>query len=130
MRGEHMGILDEAVVLAGVDPRALHAQLSAAQPDRTVQLARAFEDAGREARDAYERGRRAHGFIADGFTNDGAPVLDAAAQSSQAWRLLGRGGQDMEDTAVLLRRSVTALDDAQAASASVTNRMVADLNAV
>jgi hypothetical protein len=35
-----MGRLDEAVALAGVDPRALHAQLSAGQPDRTVQLAR------------------------------------------------------------------------------------------
>jgi hypothetical protein len=75
-----MGRLDEAVALAGVDPRALHAQLSAGQPDRTVQLARAFEDAGREARDAYQRGRRAHGMIADGFANDGAPVLDAAAR--------------------------------------------------
>ena len=65
-----MSILDEAVALAGVDPRALHAQLTAGQPDRTVQLARAFEDAGREARDAYQRGRRAHGMIADGFTNE------------------------------------------------------------
>jgi hypothetical protein len=125
-----MSILDEAVALAGVDPRALHAQLTAGQPDRTVQLARAFEDAGREARDAYERGRRAHGMIADGFTNDGAPVLDAAAQSGQAWRLLGRGGQDMEDTAALLKRSVAALDDAQTTSTGLINKMVADLNAV
>ena len=120
-----MSILDEAVALAGVDPRALHAQLTAGQPDRTVQLARAFEDAGREARDAYERGRRAHGMIADGFTNDGAAVLDTAAQSGQAWRLLGRGGQDMEDTAALLKRSVAALDDAQTTSTGVINRMVA-----
>ena len=37
-----MSLLDEAVAAAGVDPRELHARLTAAQPDRTIQLARAF----------------------------------------------------------------------------------------
>jgi hypothetical protein len=49
-------------------------------------------------------------------------VLDAAAQSGQAWRLLGRGGQDMEDTAALLKRSVAALDDAQTTSTGLITR--------
>jgi hypothetical protein len=125
-----MTILDEAVAMAGVDPRESHALLMAGQPERTIELARAFEEAGRDAREAYERGRRAHGTIADGFGNNGAPVLDAAAQNNQAWRLLGQGGQDMEDTATFLKRSVTALDEAQASSTGVINRMVADLNAL
>ena len=125
-----MTILDEAVALAGVDPRELHALLMAGQPERTIQLARAFEEAGREAREAYERGRRAHGAIAEGYANDGVPVLDAEAQGNQAWRLLGQGGQDMEDTATFLKRSVSALDEAQASSTGVITRMVAQLNAV
>ena len=124
-----MTILDEAVALAGVDPRQLHALLMAGTPERTIELARAFEDAGRDAREAYERGRRAHAAVADGFANDGAPVLDAAAQNDRAWRLLGQGGQDMDDTATFLKRSVAALDDAQAASTRAINRMVTDLNA-
>ena len=52
------------------------------------------------------------------------------AQDAQAWRLLGQGGQDMHDVAEALRRAVVALDDAQAASATVTARMVVDINAV
>jgi hypothetical protein len=125
-----MSILDEAVAQAGVDPRELHAQLMAGQPERTLALARAFEDAGQQAGAAYEQGRRAHDALADGFTNDGAPLFDAAGQSAQAWRLLGQGGQDMVDTATFLKHSVTALDQAQSASSRVINRMVADLNAV
>ncbi len=125
-----MNILEEAVAAAGVDPRELHAKLMAGQQDRTIALSRAFEDAGTEAREAYERGRRAHGQIAGGFLNNGAPVLDAGAQDAQAWRLLGQGGQDMHDVAEALRRAVVALDDAQAASATVTARMVVDINAV
>jgi hypothetical protein len=123
-----MSILDEAVAAAGVDPRELHALLMAGQPERTIELARAFETAGREARETYERGRRAHGTIADGFGNNGVPVLDAQAQSTQAWRLLGQGGQDMEDTAAFLKRSVGALDEAQASRTRAVNRMVAELN--
>ncbi len=57
-------------------------------------------------------------------------MLDAGAQDAQALRLLGQGGQDMHDVAEMLRRSVRALDDAQAASRAVTDRMVGDLNAV
>ena len=125
-----MNILEEAVAAAGVDPRELHAKLMAGQQDRTITLSRAFEDAGTEAREAYERGRQAHGQIAGGFLNNGAPVLDAGAQDAQAWRLLGQGGQDMHDVAEALRRAVVALDDAQAASAAVTARMVVDINAV
>jgi hypothetical protein len=125
-----MTILDEAVAAAGVDPRELHRLLMAGQPDRTIELARAFEDAGRSARDAYERGRQAHGAIAEGFTNDGAAVLDAGAQSQQAWRLLGQGGQDMEDTAALQKRAVGTLDEAQRTSTAAVNRMITELNGV
>ena len=125
-----MSILDEAIAAAGVDPRELHAKLMAGQQDRTITLAKAFEDAGTEARDDYERGRRAHGQIAGGFLNNGAPVLDPFAQDTQAWKLLGQGGQDMHDVAEALRRAVRALDDAQASSTTVTDRMVTDLNAV
>ena len=125
-----MNILEEAIAAAGVDPRELHAKLMAGQQDRTITLARAFEEAGTEAREAYERGRRAHGQIGEGFLNNGAPVLDAGAQDAQAWRLLGQGGQDMHDVAGTLRQAVVALDDAQAASTTVTDRMIADLNAV
>ena len=125
-----MTILEEAIAGAGVDPRELHAKLMAGRQDDTVRLAQAFEEAGTVARDAYERGRRAHGAIAGGFLNNGGPVLDAGAQDAQAWRLLGQGGQDMHDVAEMLRRSVRALDDAQAASTAVTDRMVVDLNAV
>ena len=125
-----MSILEEAIAGAGVDPRELHAKLMAGRQDDTVRLAQAFEEAGTVARDAYERGRQAHGAIAGGFFNNGGPVLDAGAQDAQAWRLLGQGGQDMHDVAEMLRRSVRALDDAQAASRAVTDRMVGDLNAV
>jgi hypothetical protein len=123
-----MSLLDEAVAAAGVDPRELHARLMAAQPDRTIQLARAFEDAATSARQAYESGRTAHGTIAGGFRNDGAPVLDAEAADRQAWQLLGQGGQDMEDTAALLKRSVAALDEAQGSSATVITRMTTEVN--
>ena len=44
-----MNILEEAIAAAGVDPRELHAKLMAGQQDRTVALARAFEDAGTDA---------------------------------------------------------------------------------
>jgi len=125
-----MTILDEAVAIAGVDPRALAAQLMAGQPDRTIQLARAFEEAGSAARDAYERGRRAHAAVGGGFSNNAAAVLDVESQSQQAWRLLGQGGQDMEDTAAFLKRSVTALDDAQTTSTAALNRMTTQLNGV
>jgi hypothetical protein len=125
-----VNILEEAIAAAGVDPRELHAKLMAGQQDRTITLAKAFEDAGTEAREAYERGRRAHGQIGEGFRNNGAPVLDPFAQDAQAWKLLGQGGQDMHDVAETLRRAVRALDDAQAQSTTVTDRMVADLNAV
>jgi len=103
-----VNILEAAVAAAGVDPRELHAKLMAGQQDRTIALSRAFEDAGTEAREAYERGRQAHGQIAGGFLNNGAPVLDAGAQDAQAWRLLGQGGQDMHDVAEALRRAVVA----------------------
>jgi hypothetical protein len=125
-----MSILEEAIATAGVDPRELHAKLMAGQQDRTITLARAFEEAGTEAREAYERGRRAHGQVADGFLNNGTGVLDAGAHDAQAWRLLGQGGQDMHDVAAALRQAVGALDEAQAASTTVSDRMVADLNAV
>jgi hypothetical protein len=125
-----VSILEEAIAGAGVDPRELHAKLMAGRQDDTVRLAQAFEEAGTVARDAYDRGRQAHGAIAGGFFNNGGPVLDAGAQDAQAWRLLGQGGQDMHDVAEMLRRSVRALDDAQAASRAVTDRMVGDLNAV
>jgi hypothetical protein len=123
-----MSLLDEAIAAAGVDPRELHARLMAAQPDRTIQLARAFEDAAGSARQAYESGRTAHGTIAGGFRNDGAPVLDAEAADRQAWQLLGQGGQDMEDTAALLKRSVAALDEAQGTSSTVITRMTTEVN--
>ena len=123
-----MSLLDEAIAAAGVDPRELHARLMAAQPDRTIQLARAFEDAAGSARQAYESGRTAHGTIAGGFRNDGAPVLDAEAADRQAWQLLGQGGQDMEDTAALLKRSVAALDEAQGTSSTVIARMTTEVN--
>jgi hypothetical protein len=125
-----MSILDEAVAAAGVDPRELHGLLMAGRQSSTIELARAFEDAARSARDGYERGRRAHRTIADGLRNDGGAVLDAAEQDGQAWRLLGQGGQDMEDTASFLKRSVSALDDAQATSTRVLNRMTGELNAL
>ena len=123
-----MTILDEAIAAAGVDPRELHGRLMAGQPDRTIQLARAFEDAAQSARQAYERGRTAHGTVAGGLGNDGVPVLDAGAADRQAWQLLGQGGQDMEDTAALLKRSVAALDEAQGSSATVLTRMTNELN--
>lgn len=123
-----MTLLDEAVALAGVDPRDLHARLMAGRPESTLALARAFDDAAQHAQAAFEQGRRAHATIAGGFANDGAPVLDAAGQDARAWRLLGQGGQDMADTATFLKRSVTALDTAQATSTRVLGRMVADLD--
>jgi hypothetical protein len=123
-----MSLLDEAVAAAGVDPRELHATLTAAQPDRTIQLARAFEDAAQSARQAYESGRTAHGTIAGGFHNNGTAVLDAEAADRQAWQLLGQGGQDMEDTAALLKRSVAALDEAQGSSATAITRMTTEVN--
>jgi Hydrolase N-terminal helical domain len=85
-----VSILEEAIAGAGVDPRELHAKLMAGRQDDTVRLAQAFEEAGTVARDAYERGRRAHAGIAGGFLNNGGPVLDAGAQDAQAWRLLSR----------------------------------------
>ena len=121
-----MSLLDEAVAAAGVDPRELYAMLTAGQPERTIALARAFEDAGQAARAAHERGRRAHGAVAAGFGNDGAPVLDAAAADRQAWQLLGQGGQDMEDTATFLKRSVIALDEAQATSKAALVKALSD----
>ncbi|HEX5811533.1 MAG TPA: hypothetical protein VFY38_05505 [Pseudonocardia sp.] len=125
-----MTILEEAIAGAGVDPRELHAKLMAGRQGDTLRLAQAFEEAGTVARESYERSRRAHGAIAGGFFNNGGAVLDAGAQDAQAFRLLGQGGQDMHDVAEMLRRSVRALDDAQAASTAATDRMVADLNAV
>ena len=125
-----MSILDEAVALAGVDPHELHTRLTAGRPEQIITLAHSFEEAGREAHGAYERGRRAHASIAGGIADDGAPVVDAAGRSSQAWRLLGRGGQDMEDTARLLKRSATALESAQTTSAGVIDQLMTDLTAL
>jgi hypothetical protein len=125
-----VSIVDEAIAAAGVDPRESHAKLMAGQQDRTIQLARAFEDAGRSAREAYQRARLVHGGIAGAYTVGQAPVLDAGARDQQAWQLLGQGGQDMDDTAAFLKRAVTALDGAQAASTRVVDRMTLDLNGV
>jgi hypothetical protein len=115
---------------AGRDPRALHALLMAGQQDRTLTLARAFEEAGEAAQAGYTRGRQAHGEIAQAYTTNAAPVLDAAAADTQAWRLLGRGGRDMEDTAGFLKRSVLALDDAQRSSTAALSRMEGELSAL
>lgn len=125
-----MTILDEAVALAGVDPRLLHQRLMAGRPDRMVELMRAFEEAGHAAGDSYRRDQRAHATVAAGFGNDGVAVLDAGGADRDAFRLLGRGGQDMEGTAGLLRRAVGALESAQSTSTAVVDRMVRDLNGV
>jgi hypothetical protein len=121
---------EEIIGAAGTDPRTLHAQLMAGQQDRTLGLARAFEDAGQSARQTYEQGRRAHGVLAESFTNDAAAVFDAGTADNKAWRLLGQGGQDMEDTATFLRRAVGALDQAQGVSTAALGRMSTDLDAL
>ena len=89
-----MGILDEAVALAGVDPRALHAQLTTGQPERTVQLARAFEDAGREARDGLRAGQAGARVDRGRVHQHGVPVLDAdgAERPGVAAARAGRAG--------------------------------------
>jgi hypothetical protein len=121
---------EEIIGISGVDPRELHAQLMAGQPDRALGLSRAFEDAGQAAQQAYARGRQAHGHIAEAYTNNGTAVLDAGAADHQAWRLLGRGGQDMDDTAAILKRAVVALDDAQHTSGAALTRMNTELDAL
>jgi len=120
--------ISEIIGAAGVDPREPHAQLMAGQPEQMVTLARAFEEAGQVAQDAYAQGRRAHGEIAAGYTTDGAPVLDAGGADHGAWRLLGQGGLDMEHTAALLKRSVGALDQAQSSSTAAIGRMTTQLD--
>ena len=57
-------------------------------------------------------------------------MLDAATADRRAWQLLGQGGQDMEDTAAFLKRSVAALDEAQATSTGALTRMTSELNAM
>jgi hypothetical protein len=146
---------EEIIGSSGGDPRALHEQLAAGQQDRTVTLARAFEEAGQTARESYERGRggggggggggwgegggwgswsgwgrREHGVLAASYTNNGAAVFDAAAASNQGWKLLGQGGRDMDDTAAMLKRAVSALDQAQSTSSAALTRMSAQLDGV
>ena len=104
--------------------------LTAARPDTTLQLARSFEEAGRTAHEAYQRGRQAHGTIAEASSNNGAPVLDADAQSATVHRLLGQGGQDLEDTAGFLKRSVSALDGALTSSNTAITGMQTQLRAL
>ena len=104
---------EEIIIAAGVDPRELQALLAAGRPDTIVELSRAYEEAGRTSYEAYQRGVRSHGTIAESYTNDGAPVLDAPAQNAQANRNLGDAGQDLEHAAGLLRNAVTALEGAQ-----------------
>ena len=123
-----MTILDEAVAAAGIDPRELHAVLAVGQPDRTVELARAFEYAGQVARDSHRRSRHAHAAIGDSFSTDGVPVLDVHAHDTRSWRALGRAGQDLEDTAAALKRAVVALESAQATATAAINRMITELN--
>lgn len=104
---------EEVIAAAGVDPRELHALLAAGRPDTIVELSRAFEEAGRTSYEAYQRGVRSHATIAESYTNDGAPVLDATGQNAQADRNLGTAGHDLERAAGLLRNAVSALEGAQ-----------------
>ena len=119
---------EEIIAAARVDPRELNALIAAGQPDAIIALSRAFEEAGQTSHDAYQRGRQSHGVIASSYTNDGAPVLDAAAQDGQANRNLGNAGQDLEDTAGLLKRAVTALDGAQQTGERALSGMQAGLH--
>jgi hypothetical protein len=121
---------EEIIGSSGGDPRTLHAQLAAGQQDRTIALARAFEEAGQTAQETYERGRREHGVLATSYTNNGAAVFDAAAASNQGWTLLGQGGRDMDDTAAMLKRAVSALDQAQSTSGAALTRMSTQLDGV
>ena len=119
---------EEVIAAARADPRELNALIAAGQPDAIIALSRAFEEAGRTSHDAYQRGRQSHGLIATSYTNDDAPVLDAAAQDGQANRNLGNAGQDLEDAAVLLKRAVTALDGAQQTGQRALSGMQAGLH--
>jgi hypothetical protein len=126
-----MIITEEQVLAAApVDPRELDALLAAGRPEITIQLARSFEEAGRTAHEAYQRGVGSHGVIAESYTNDGAPVLEAEAQNNRAHRLLGGAGRDLEDTSALLKRSVTALDAARQTSTGALGTMRSSLQAL
>ena len=119
---------EEVIAAARADPRELNALIAAGQPDAIIALSRAFEEAGQTSHDAYQRGRQSHGVIATSYTNDGAPVLDEAAQDGQANRNLGNAGQDLEDAAGLLKRAVTALDGAQQTGERALSGMRAGLH--
>jgi hypothetical protein len=119
--------VDDAIAAAGVDPYALHATLTAGEPDAIYDLARAFDDAGAEAGVAYRQAAQAHGLVGEAYTNNALAVLDVGGQNQQAWRLLGQGGEDMHSTAALLRRAGTALESATNASVEALRRMEGNL---
>ena len=81
---------EEVIAAARADPRELNALIAAGQPDAIIALSRAFEQPGQTSHDAYQRGRQSHVVIATSYTNDGAPVLDEAAQDGQANPNLGK----------------------------------------
>ena len=57
------------------------------------------------------------------FTNNVTAVLDVAGHDARSWWQLGRGGEDMLETAALLKRIGAALEEHTTASASALRRM-------